>query len=264
VLWFYVKAPDRARVDLALMRLVRGLLPVPRVLDAMTEPEDGAPAYVLYERLPGVNLETFLGTADETQRRRVGVQLGELLVRLSGMPFLQYGGFSGADLSIEPFDLGELPDWYRRQSIPLGPEQEERLLAVLDRAEDVLADGPVRYCLCHSDFNPKNLLVDPDTAIITGLIDWEFAYAGSPHADLGNLLRFCTDQALGGAAIEVVRRTAPGGDDPELLTRARAADLWAVIQLAGRAGQNPIADAALELVRRMADTGDLAAGRPSF
>jgi aminoglycoside phosphotransferase (APT) family kinase protein len=264
VLRLYVKAPDRARVDLALMRLVRGLLPVPRVLDAMTEPEDGAPAFVLYERLPGVSLETFLATADEGQRRRVGVQLGELLARLSGMPFLRYGEFAGADLTVQPFDLGELPDWYRRQSIDLGPERESRLLAVLDEAEDVLAEGTDRYCLCHSDFNPKNLLVDPDTATVTGLVDWEFAHSGSPYTDLGNLLRFDADQALGSAAIEVVRRTAPGGDDPELLNRVRAADLWAVIELAGRAGQNPVADAALDLLRRTADTGDLAAGRPSY
>ena len=61
---------------------------------------------------------------------------------------------------------------------------------MVDEAEDVLADGVRRVCLVHSDFNPKNLLVDPETARITGLIDWEFAHAGSPYADLGNLLRF--------------------------------------------------------------------------
>ena len=180
------------------------------------------------------------------------------------MPFLRYGEFSGSDLVVEPFELGELADWFERQPIALEPAQADRLKDLLDAAQDELAAGTDRSCLCHSDFNPKNLLVDPGTATITGLVDWEFAHAGSPFTDLGNLLRFCTDEVLGGAAIGVVRRTAPGGDDPRLLTRARAADLWAVIDLAGRAGQNPVADAALELLRRTADTGELAAGRPDF
>ena len=42
----------------------------------------------------------------------------------------------------------------------------------------------------HSDLNPKNLLLDPDTLAITGVLDWEFAHAGHPFTDLGNVLRF--------------------------------------------------------------------------
>jgi hypothetical protein len=39
------------------------------------------------------------------------------------------------------------------------------------------------------------------------------------------------------------------------------ADLWALIDLAARAGQNPVTTAAHSLITRMADTGDLSAGR---
>ena len=42
----------------------------------------------------------------------------------------------------------------------------------------------------HSDLNPKNLLLDPDTLAVTGVLDWEFAHSGHPFTDLGNLLRF--------------------------------------------------------------------------
>ena len=48
----------------------------------------------------------------------------------------------------------------------------------------------------HSDLNPKNLLVDPDTLDVTGVLDWEFAHAGHPFTDLGNLLRFDRDPAF--------------------------------------------------------------------
>ena len=52
-------------------------------------------------------------------------------------------------------------------------------------------------CLVHSDFNAKNILVETATGEVTGLVDWEFAHAGGPFTDLGNLLRF---DAVGDAA----------------------------------------------------------------
>ncbi|NEA32991.1 phosphotransferase [Streptomyces sp. SID13031] len=263
VLKLYGKRPERAAVDASLMQLVRGLLPVPRVLDAMPDPAgDGAPPYVLYERLPGVNLETYLGAAGDDERRKVGEQLGELLVRLSGMPFLTFGDFAGRELAIEPFGVGDLAEFFEShaEGIGLTREQGARFEAVIDQAEDLAETGVDRICLVHSDFNPKNLLVDPATAELTGLIDWEFAHAGSPYADLGNLLRFCVDPVLGGAVLSAVRAGPDLGD--RLVERARAADLWALIDLAARPGANPVAAAAHALVGRICDTGDLAGGRP--
>lgn len=44
--------------------------------------------------------------------------------------------------------------------------------------------------LPHSDFNPKNILIDPSDCGIVGILDWEFAHAGSIHTDFGNFTRF--------------------------------------------------------------------------
>jgi aminoglycoside phosphotransferase (APT) family kinase protein len=262
VLRLYVRHPARAAVDVSLMRLVRGLLPVPRVLDAMPEVSEQGPPYVLTERLPGVNLEKYLESAGDDERRKVGEQLGDLLVRLSGMPFLDFGEFRGRELTIEPFDAGGLIQWFNKYVEDLGftRDQAGSMQSVLDRAEDLAATGVDRACLVHSDFNPKNLLVDPESAEITGLIDWEFAHAGSPYADLGNLLRFCEDPVLGAAVLRVVREKGPDLGE-RLVERGRAADLWALIDLASRSASNPVAAAAHTLITRIADTGDLAGGR---
>jgi aminoglycoside phosphotransferase (APT) family kinase protein len=266
VLRLYLRDPARAPIDVALSRLVRGLLPVPRVLDAKPDGTPDDPPYVLTERLPGVNLETYLLTASEDQRRRVGNQLGELLARLSGMPFLISGSFVTRDLAIEPFGPGDLHQWFDQyaEDLALEPSRADKLYGVLSAAEDLAASGVDRVCLVHSDFNPKNLLVDPETATLTGLIDWEFAHAGSPYADLGNLLRFCTDPVLGGTVLNVVRRSVPGLGDDRLQERAQVADLWALIDLAGRSGANPVATAARELLARIADAGQVAGGRPDL
>ncbi len=258
VLKLYVKDPDRAVVDAALLQLVHGLLPVPRILDLKREGSWEDPPYLLMERLPGVNLQVYLETAGPDERRKVGAQLGELLARLSGMPFLTAGMFRGGDLVIEPLGAADLEEY----AAGLGVVREG-LLQVFARAEDLLDGAGNRFCLVHSDFNPKNLLVDPETARITGLIDWEFSHAGSPYADLGNLLRFETDPVLAGAVLSALRGSGVGLAEP-LVELGRAADLWALIDLASRAVENPVAAAAAALIARMADTEELSGGRPDL
>jgi aminoglycoside phosphotransferase (APT) family kinase protein len=139
------------------------------------------------------------------------------------MPQVRRGVFAGGDLAIQPFHI-ELPDW-------LGQVGED--------AQSLLEEER-RSCLVHSDLNPKNLLFDPETLAITGVLDWEFAHAGHPFTDLGNLLRFDREPAY---VDGVLGAYAELRDTPRerALELARAADLYALAELASRAGQNPVA-----------------------
>ena len=56
-------------------------------------------------------------------------------------------------------------------------EVDLSLVAALDAAPD----GTV---LVHGDFGPQNLLLDPETAEPTALVDWEFAHIGDPVEDV--------------------------------------------------------------------------------
>ena len=90
---------------------------------------------------------------------------------------------------------------------------------------------------------------------MTGLLDWEYAHAGHPFTDLGNLLRFERDDVFTEAVLEayVARR---GGTAAEALALARAADLWALLDLAPRRADNPVAQEADRLLRAIARTRD--------
>lgn len=245
-------------VDAALLTLVRGLVPVPEVLEVRRAAGDGMPALLVTSFLPGERAELVLSTLDEDGQQTVGRNLGRLLARLAAMPMLRSGIFVDSDLRIDPFDAADsdLTAWVATHAERLDLTAGE--LAGLDEVAEAAQaelDEVRRVSLVHSDFNPKNLLVDPETLEITGLVDWEFAHAGSPYADLGNLLRFERRPALVDAVLEEYA-ALPDATPERALDLARAADLWALVELAARHGQNPVADMAHRLLRVIAQRRD--------
>jgi aminoglycoside phosphotransferase (APT) family kinase protein len=268
VLRIYRREPERALVDASLLRLMRGLLEVPKVVDVRPASAD-SPALLVTERLSGLPLDTVLR---EPPRRldweRLGLALGRVLGTLSGVPFLESGFFTDAWLTVSSGGLPhDLPEWaasHRETSrLASWPERDWQALSELvDTAQDLLdadtARGPARTVLAHGDFNPKNILVDPRDAIVTGLVDWEFAHAGSIHTDFGNFTRFERDERLVQPLVEGFVDAAPGHiENP--FDHGRAIDLWALIELAGRTPPNPVCELASRLLLEQARTGRLSA-----
>ena len=251
VLRLYARHPERAAVDQALLERLRGLLPVPRVLEA----------------LPGDRLDLVLPAADEPLRRRLGEAVAGALTLLATERMPRPGLFVDASLDPAPFpsDGGDQRAFLEARLgagwfAGLTTAERDGLRAVARRASAVTAT-PARIALVHADFNAKNLLVDPATGGVTGVLDWEFAYAGAPLGDLGNLLRFETDPVFAAAAAGTYTDRAP--DVPaDWLEVARALDLYALLDLAARDVANPVVSAARDLLRATARTRTLAAGRP--
>ena len=248
-------------VDAAVLRLVRGLVPVPEVLEVRREVAgagSGQPGVLVTSYLPGERGDLLLPTLTDADAATLGARLGGLLADLAGMPTVRSGPFVDADLTIGDFGLADgLPGFVADHANALGWEIDllDQLMSAAERAQALL-DAVGRTCLVHSDANPKNLLVDPRTLDVTGLLDWEFAHSGHPFTDLGNLLRFDRRPAYVEAVLAAwcARR---GGTPQEALDLARAADLWALVDLAARAGDNPVADRAHEYLLAIARTGDL-------
>lgn len=264
------RGPSAPEVDAAVLRLVRGLLPVPEVLEVRRPDESaGTPGLLVTSLLPGERLDLVLPGLDDARRAVVGRNLGVMLGRLGQMPMPRAGRFVDGDLRIEPWpDAADLVAWVRLQhdttALAGWPDPAYRRLLTVAEGAQALLDEVDRVCLVHSDVNPKNLLVDPATGAVTGLLDWEFAHAGMPGTDVGNLLRFDRDEVLAEGVLDgyldvaghLDGLEAPGGRR-RLLDRARAADLMALVDLAGRRGENPVTEQADALLRAVASTGDL-------
>ncbi|WP_244963151.1 phosphotransferase family protein [Nocardioides dongkuii] len=253
-----------AEVDASLLRLVRGLVPVPDVLELKrADAATGMPALLVTSYLPGVRGDLLLPDLDEAGRRTLGRHLGVLVADLGGMPQLEAGPFVDATLRVGRWEgyadgLAELVG-----AAPLdhlSPVEREGLAAVAEEVQALL-DTVTRRVLVHGDLSPGNLLVDPATLAVTGLVDWELAHAGHPFADLGSLLRFERDPAFTAAVLEAYaeRRGTP---PDRALALARAADLWALVDLAGRRDRDPVAARADRLLRVVARSRDAAAWDP--
>ncbi|MEP7026549.1 MAG: phosphotransferase [Actinomycetota bacterium] len=264
------RGPAAAEIDAAVLRLVRGVLPVPAVLE-VRRPDlaANAPGMLVTSFLTGERLDTCLPDLGEQARVAVARNLGRVLGRLAQMPMLRPGQFADPDLRIQPW--AEAPDllaWVRYQRAHSGladwPDAAYAGLCSVAGAAQELLDEVDRACLVHSDFNPKNMLVNPVDGKVTGLLDWEFAHAGHPMTDLGNLLRFDRAPAFADAVLDGYLDLAGHldglsgkGSRERLLGLARAADLAALIELAGRRGQNPVAGRADAQLRAIAAAGDL-------
>ncbi len=265
VVRIYGRPSDRgdaaAEVDAALLQLVRGLLPVPEVREVRrADPEAGTPGLLVTEVVAGVRGDLLLPGLDPAGQARLGAALGSVAATLAGMPQLRSGVFVDADLRVEPYDV-VLPGWvaeHEPRLLGFDADDLAGLRAVAEEAQAVL-DRVARVALVHSDLNPKNVLVDPDSLAVTAVLDWEFAHAGHPFTDLGNLLRFDREPDYPDYVAAILRaweqHHGTGADEARHL--ARCADLAALVELATRAGQNPVATAARARLLAVARTGDV-------
>ncbi|MBX3470754.1 MAG: phosphotransferase [Planctomycetes bacterium] len=129
---------------------------------------------------------------------------GEVLARIHGVRFAA-AGFLDARLEVAR-PLGDLGaaflDFFAealadaRAAARLGPALVERTRAHVRRHGGLLADLEETSALVHSDFNAKNLLVREVAGRleVAAVLDWEFAFSGSPLVDLGNFLRFAHER----------------------------------------------------------------------
>lgn len=249
------RGPDAPQVDEAVLHLVRGLVPVPDVLDVRRgEVESGQPGLLVTSWMPGEPGDRVVEGLDAGGLARLGAAMGSVAATLAGMPMLRPGPFVDADLRLGVFPVDGLREWVGERLEHWAPEERAGLVPVAEAAQDLL-DTVGRACLVHSDLNPKNVLVDPGSLALTAVLDWEFAHAGHPWADVGNLVRFERHPAYVDAVLQTWTDLR-GGSITDLLEGARAADLWALVDLASRAGANPVADRADVLLRTIAAAGD--------
>ncbi len=100
----------------------------------------------------------------------------------------------------------------RESTLPLYYFRSHAILSEIEqRLARRLLGKPVTVCWIHGDYWPENILVTPDGARVTGIVDWELSHPdGLPLIDLINLLlstyRVLEAKELGHLIIELLEQ----------------------------------------------------------
>jgi aminoglycoside phosphotransferase (APT) family kinase protein len=258
VLRLYQRDPAQARKEAALAPVLRERrVSAPRMLHfADTNPVTGHPC-ALFEWVEGDRLEAVMRDLGPAGLVALAPALGAALAAIHAIPF-PHTGFLADDLRVpEAVEMGRtgLLAYLRRclhdgpGGKRLGDKLTRDLIAFVEREGHCLEGWLRSPCLTHADFNGSNILVRRAASsvwTVTAVLDWEFAFSGSPAFDFGNLLRPPLGESPGFATALVEGYRKAGGTVPENWRRIAAiADLysWADFLARPESGHAVIADA---------------------
>ncbi len=171
-------------------------IPMPEFLHIEAIKE--GPTYAIQRWIEGKPLYEFFSESTNKDLPKIAENIGILLGNIGKIAF-STGGFFKEDLQIQPFEseAGLHPfSAYIKACLEkehagkwLGTPLKEKLWDFVLETQGYLP--PLEpACLVHGDFNPDNIVIDPNTLKVAALLDWEFAFSGSYLFDIGNLLRF--------------------------------------------------------------------------
>ncbi len=164
---------------------------VPEVLAMCTDPEVLGSDFYVMDRIDGLILRGDLPagmTLAEADARSLAFRTFDRLIELHEVDV------AAAGLS----DIGkgagyverQVRGWierYRRARTPDVPEFAEGMAWLAANQPD-----DVRICMIHNDFRFDNVVLDPGTLDVVGVLDWEMATLGDPLMDLAGSIAYWT------------------------------------------------------------------------
>ena len=205
LLRIYVRDPVQAAKEWALLQRLAPAVPVPRLL--YTAPAGGLLPYpyAITDWVQGERLEIVLEDKLEAPTlRQMMRDIGKVLAHIHAIRFDAAGFFDNNLTVAVPISIGAagLIDYLDEQLGGDTPGRDRLGAALADRVLDFAArEGALLDSwreppsLTHGDFGGSNILMCPvddgvdDGWRVAAILDWEFAFSGSPFFDLGNLLR---------------------------------------------------------------------------
>lgn len=171
-------------IEAGLAERLRDVVPVPRLLGR-------GDRFLVYEWLPGLSLEQALVKGENLPYNKIARDLAAARVALDGVRFPHFG-FLNADLSAKHDWNTAVGAFFGYLRMKLDPPTIDHAFAarmeeVVDHAEPRLREIEGLPVLVHGDFKPTNILVDENGLV--GLVDWEFAHAGTRLSDVAQIVR---------------------------------------------------------------------------
>lgn len=194
ILRVYLRDKDAAYREQNLGELLKDRVPLPQVY-FVGDLRDHRFAITAF--IPGITLRDLLLGDEVYDMEQLMEEAGKILAKIQTVKF-PCSGFFGKDLSIQdPITNTGYVD-YAKECLKhptvidtLGQDVILKISTVLERYASLFPDETQTYLL-HGDYDPANLLVDRANGRwkISCVLDWEFAFSGSPLQDVANMLRY--------------------------------------------------------------------------
>jgi len=258
--------PSAAEKEYRLIQLMQGNVPAPKPIHFSTvNPVNNFP-FMILEWVEGSRLESIVSELRPRDVEHLGESLGGTLALIHRFQFEQFGFFNDHLEVPSPMKMGgEGLLSYAQECLlgnlageHLGEPLTKKILNFIRNEACLLDEWSGKPCLSHCDFNGSNILVKKSETgwEVAAVIDWEFAFSGTPFFDLGNLLRPPLGEILGmEAAVERGYRNAGGELPPEWRKMSKLTDLTAWFEFLTRknAGINLISDCKKQICKTMGE-----------
>lgn len=200
VLRFYTRDPAACQKEVDIYQLVHGTVPVPEVLYAEPQGSEAVGPFVLLRYVEGIPFRELRQTGDGDAISEAAHEIGKTLAAIGRYQFAEPGWFGpkleiGGKFIEGPDSVPRFcdvcltsPHFLRRA----GHDLAHRVHDFVWKWSSQLDWLDAERSLVHSDFGARNVLVRPVKGKwgVAAVIDWEFAFSGSPLLDLGNFLRY--------------------------------------------------------------------------
>ena len=140
--------------------------------------------FMVYEKIPGVSLSKCFNELKNTQKQKIAHQIAEFLSELHSLRLDE-------SLELKPLSTKDYRDYWMKINIELKREIFPKLNSkqknwIGNVFSDFLEDNQnfkFTPCVIHGDFDTSNILVDPNSYNITGIIDFEESSIFDPATD---------------------------------------------------------------------------------
>ncbi len=184
VLRIYTRDPSVCQKEVDILRSTSGQLPVPELIYADPKGEDDVGPYVLYRYAEGITFQELKSRGDLQDMADAAYAIGAALARLQTV-----------SLSEPVSARQEITDECLNSPIleqRLGGFDRDRLGIFFSNWLPRIRNLYQQTALVHGDFNNRNTIVNRKGSgwVVTGILDWEYAFIGSPLWDASRFICF--------------------------------------------------------------------------
>ena len=197
ILRIYTDEDESCEKELAIYKFLKDIIPVPKVYYTSRAKDVIDKQFSILGYLEGITMANMMERGQQPEKKIVR-EIGTLLGMIHGHQF-EKTGFLDKNLNICK-ELGQTHQWLEEYVLEpastgkarqkLSHDLVEKLRVFVKKEKPILSEE-FALVLTHGDFKPTNILISRNK--ITGILDWEFAFAAPYYFDLGQILRYDED-----------------------------------------------------------------------